>query len=119
MNPLDVIINLLPTPHTLFELTWVLIGIQLGKSFGVINQSGMGVDEYVRANGKLKGWTKFIVDRVLHFTHHYFIGLLLIVYPIPYPEFKWFGLGLFLEDGGYHIYDFLKGRIKIGKTETS
>lgn len=111
MNPLDEIINLLPVPQTLFELTWVLIGMQLGKSMGTINQSGMGVDEYITAHGKLRGWGKFVVDRVLHFVHHYWLGLLLIIYDLPLLELQWLGLGLFLEDGSYHLYDFLKGKL--------
>lgn len=113
MNPLDVIINLLPVPQTLLEITWVLIGWQLGKSFGTIKNNGGGgsVDNYIREHGKLKGWSKMVVERILYFVHHYFIGLLLIVYDIGIPETKWLGLGLALEDGSYHLTDFLKGKL--------
>ena len=117
MNPLDVIINLLPIPKTLLEITWVLIGWQLGKSFGTIKDNGLGgngsVDDYIRESGKWKGWSKVIVERTLYFLHHWEIGLLLIIYKMPVAELKWLGLGLFLEDSSFHLYDFLKARIKV------
>lgn len=122
MNWLDKLAEWLPVPDNLFDLTWTLIGIQLGATFGKINQKGMGIDEYIKDHGKFKGWTRFVVERVLHFLHHYWLGLLLIIYYPQHqtPELMWLGLGLFLEDSFYHTQDFLRaklGKLKIEKEQ--
>jgi len=111
------IIEILPVPTTLFEWTFTIIGWQLGDAFS--KHDNIGLDEALIAKtkiGKLKGFTKFLVKRLLHFIHHYWIGLLLMVFCLPnnWPDpnwwqgaLYWFGYGLFIEDGQYHLRDFL------------
>ena len=124
MSILEEIVKYLPVPDSLFDFIWTGIGWQLGSSFGKINQEGMGVDEYIQTHGNFKGWSRFVLERVLHFIHHWEIGGLLIVYYLapyvgaPYhtsQELLWLGLGLFLEDAQHHGLKYVKG--KLGKVK--
>ena len=105
---LEWLLNLLPLPQTLFEVTWTIIGIQFGYVFGKLNGNGGGVDQDIEKGCSRFSWFwQRCLKRALNFLHHYWIGLLLIVYNIGVPELKWLGLGLFLEDGGYELKDIL------------
>ena len=70
----------------------------------------MGVDEEIEneSKSKLSVFWQSIILRILNFTHHWYIGLLMIVYPLPYPELKWLGYGLFIEDSSWHIGNKIK-----------
>ena len=100
-------ISMLPVPATLFEITWTLIGVQFGNTFSKVGNNG-GMDEYIKEHGKFKGFAKYIVENTLNFLHHWEIGLILIIYPMPYMEIKWFGLGLLIDDGLYEFYKPIK-----------
>ena len=41
---------------------------------------------------------KFVVGGVLNFFHHFWIGMLLMVYSFGSQEVYWFGYGLFVDD---------------------
>lgn len=114
---MDLIIpvDLLPVPKTLFEFTFTLIGWQLGSAMSKIDK--VGLDEAILKNLKWKGLAKWLLERMLHFFHHYWIGLLLLVFTVPnnWPDplwmqgaLYWFGYGLTVEDAQYHLRDTIK-----------
>lgn len=86
----------LPFPINLFQATWFLIGICLGRSFKSFD-SGIQDSE----NFKNLSWTeqKFITT-MMDFTHHFWIGMLLMVYcaSLLNGEVYWLGMGLFIDD---------------------
>lgn len=122
-------IELIPIPQTLFALTFAIIGWELGDAFST--KDSVGLDEAMKETGywnKLKGLSKFIASRMLHFFHHYWLGMLLMVFCSPwateYPvqnwifgAFYWFGYGLFVEDGQYHLRGFIQ-KIRGNNEET-
>jgi len=115
-------LSLLPIPQTLFEITWTLIGWLLARAFAKVDKKGLdeAILEYVEKKEytKNEAFMRWLGERSLHFLHHFWMGLLLIAYyPVHgCPELMWFGLGLFAEDGCFHIREFL-GQIKVSKVE--
>ena len=115
-------VDLLPVPKTLFEWTFAVIGWQLGNAFS--KQDSVGLDEALMAStffGKCKGFAKFLVKRLLHFLHHYWIGLLLMVFclPVNWPNplwwqgaLYWLGYGMFVEDSGFHLREFVSKKLR-------
>ena len=114
------VIDFLPMPKTFFEVVWAGIGWSLASAFANIN--GKGLDETIQddLSSKLDKWLKDFFGCCLHFIHHWWIGGLIMIYfgvipiaqslllPISIPTYQsaevfWFGLGLFLEDGAYHV----------------
>jgi len=119
----DALIQNLPVPKTVFETVWSAIGWQLGSAFSKTDNNGL--DETIVKYGKFTGFTKFLVERLLHFVHHYWIGGLGVIYfgvapiaqtlnlPIQIPnapnaELFWLCLGLTLEDTFYHLKESAK-----------
>ena len=111
---------MLPVPATLLEIFWTLLGITFANAFSKVGNNGMGVDEYIKENGKFKGVSKYLVYSSLNFLHHWEIGGLLIIYPMPFIELKWIGLGLMIDDGAFELYKPLKKlrEYKLSKPET-
>jgi len=108
---LDGIIQLLPVPKSIFEFLWAGIGWQLGNAFA--NDFDQDIEDTPWFESK-SGFLKKLIIRVFHFTHHWWVGGLLLVYCgtiqfypnmllLSSPELFWFGLGLFLEDVAYHV----------------
>ena len=84
---------ILQIPKTLLEITWFLIGFFAGRA-------GAKTDNIVKRSewySKLSKTKKKIVGMFLEFLHHFWIGLLLMVYATC-PEMYWFGYGLFIDD---------------------
>ena len=116
--PIEIPIELLPVPKTLFEFTFAVIGWQLGNAFS--KHDNIGFDEALMAEGfwsKVGGFAKFLVKRTLHFLHHYWMGLLLMVFcvPVNWPNplwwqgaLYWLGYGLFIEDAQFHVREKLR-----------
>jgi len=111
-------IELLPVPQSLFDFAFALIGWQLGRAFALFDA------EFLKAwKNKPFRYTLFML---LHFFHHYWIGLLLIVccqqlifdWNAPFWTTQgvlrillWIGYGLFIEDGAYHISVWVRRRL--------
>ena len=94
-----------PIPSTNLELFWLLLGMQFGRSFG------KKLDQGIQAGTTFKNlpeWVRGVVKRLLDFTHHWWIGGFLWIYPtlfaslILFPnsvvEVTFFGLGLMADD---------------------
>ncbi|NVM23935.1 MAG: hypothetical protein HWN68_19425 [Desulfobacterales bacterium] len=116
-------VDVLPVPMTLFEWTFAIIGWQLGNAF-----SGQDKEDFDKILfSELSGWrffTKFgeyLTRRLLHFIHHYWMGLLFMVFCLstnwPNPlwwqgALFWCGYGLFIEDGQHHLRETIGERLK-------
>ena len=88
----------LPVPTTLLTITWTIIGFMFGRAFGKRLDQTIKKTEWFKGLG-LMG--KKLVGASLDFLHHFWIGLLLMVYSnqlIYTVEIYWFGYGLFLDD---------------------
>jgi len=114
----------LPVPKSLFDLAWAIIGWHLGKTFS-------NLDEELLKTIPDSQWYKRVIYRILYFIHHYWVGLLLIVYCGYILEVNncwdavfgyfgairallWLGYGLFVEDGWHHVVEAIKARLKLG-----
>jgi len=86
---------LIPVPTNLLEWLWLCLGITFGRAFGKKFDLEIQETEWFK---KLKPWQKWLIRRLLDFTHHWWIGLLLVVYLSHIPELYWFGWGLFYDD---------------------
>ena len=82
-----------PIPPTFEAAVWLALGIQFGRSFG------KKLDYEVQAGPWFKGLPllyQAIIKRLLDFTHHWWIGALIMLYAPPF--WYWFGAGLLLDD---------------------
>jgi len=70
------------------------MGISFGRGFGKKLDQGVQASEWFK---KLPNPIQSIVKRLLDFTHHYWAGLLLVLYA-PIEELRYFGLGVFVDD---------------------
>jgi hypothetical protein len=93
----------LPIPSTLLQITWLLIGFTFGRAFGKnLDQSFKASDFYKNQNLTVQ----WLISGLLDFLHHFWVGLLLMVYagqvtallPIEADALTFFGLGLFIDD---------------------
>ena len=88
----------IPFPNSLFEWTWFLIGFMLGRA-------GAQTDYVVKESDWFKSLSPMkqkVVEMALNFLHHFWIGMLFMIYafdPIK-TEMYWFGAGLFVDDIG-------------------
>lgn len=116
---IDTIVGALPVPKTLLEGTWFVIGWMAANAFGKSLDEGI----MEKINGSNSEFVKDVgplVSRILHFVHHFWIGMLGVVYfgvtpiaqsiglPISIPqspnaELFWVCLGMALEDAQYHL----------------
>jgi hypothetical protein len=112
---IDEVFRLIPAPSNLFEWTWTGIGVLFSAAFSRVNNQGL--DEALQDTNcwkeKLGKIGKWLGSRLLHFIHHWWAGLLFVIYcgttafyegmpKIPFPELYWLGVGMFLEDAVYH-----------------
>ncbi len=85
------------------QVTWLLVGFMFSRAFA------KNLDHSVQETAAFKAQGKFIqtlIKNLLNFLHHFWIGLLLIVYAPPLASplrfspdvIAFFGLGLFLDD---------------------
>jgi len=88
-----------PTPENLVEATWLIIGFLAGRCFGKQFDHMVQQTSWYKKQGMLAKW---FIKALLNFTHHFWIGLLLMCYadrlPFLSTEIYWFGYGLFLDD---------------------
>jgi len=81
-------------PVTFEQFVWLGIGLCFARGFGKRFDEDIKNSEWFK---KLNGWKRWIVERLLDFTHHWWVGALLMLYS-PYPQLYWFGVGIFLDD---------------------
>ena len=95
----------IPIPTDNFQTIWLLIGMLFGRTFG------KKLDYTFQQTNFFKDRDPFwqnILKRVLDFTHHWWIGVLIWLYaplitklffwPSLELEIMWFGIGLFFDD---------------------
>jgi len=90
---LSIVIQI-PAPETLLQITWTLIGFMFARSFKNIDHF-IKESEWYAALDKLG---QFLVGGILDFFHHFWMGLLIMIYYPQPQECYWFGYGLFLDD---------------------
>ena len=84
----------IPSPETLLQFTWFLMGVTFGRGFG------KELDQTIQKSDWFKKqvlWKQEVIRRVLDVTHHFWIGLLLVNY-FTLDEVVWFGWGLVVDD---------------------
>ena len=84
---------LVPIPETFEAAVWFALGIQFGRSFGKQLDQGIQGEDWFKA---LPKWEREVIKRLLDFTHHWWMGALLMLYAPPF--WYWFGAGLFVDD---------------------
>lgn len=84
-----------PIPETLIQITWFLIGLLFARSFGKKLDNEIKKTEWYKGQATLPKW---LIAHTLDFLHHFWMGLLLMVYFSEYPEIFWFGAGLLVDD---------------------
>jgi len=70
------------------------MGITFGRGFGKDLDQSIQKTQWFLA---LNWWQQKAVKIILDVFHHYWVGLLMVLY-IPYEEAIWFGWGLILDD---------------------
>lgn len=85
----------IPTPETLLAVTWFLIGFCFGRGLGKRLDQEIQASYWFRRRSPVVRGT---IRRLLDCTHHFWIGLLLMVYSQGGEEVFWFGCGLFVDD---------------------
>ena len=84
----------IPAPETLLQITWTIIGFILARSFKSVDHTIKESEWYKN----LDEIGKFLVGGTLDFFHHFWIGMLLMVYYPHIEEVYYFGYGLFIDD---------------------
>ena len=84
----------IPAPETLLEYAWFAMGITFGRGFGKQLDQDIQSSKWFKKRGY---WTQWLLKRVLDVTHHWEIGILMVLY-IPTVEVIWFGWGLVVDD---------------------
>lgn len=85
---------IIPWPETLFGMTWTIIGFMFGRSFGKQLDHTLMEDPFIK---NLRPVWQWLMGAILNFFHHFWIGLLLMVY-FPDTWLYWVGFGLFIDD---------------------
>lgn len=84
----------LPIPQTLFAATWFLIGFTFARAFGKqLDQMVQQTDWFLTLDAP----RQWLVKASLDFLHHFWMGLLLMIYA-PSESYYWFGYGVFIDD---------------------
>jgi len=78
----------------LMQATWFIIGVTFGRGFGKKLDQGIVASKWFKKRNPI---VQGLLKRILDVTHHFWVGLLLMLY-IPMPEIYWFGAGLFVDD---------------------
>jgi len=84
----------IPAPETLLQITWTIIGFILARSFKNIDHT-VKESRWYQTLDKVE---QFVVGGLLDFLHHFWMGMILMVYYSHIPEVYWFGYGLFIDD---------------------
>ena len=84
----------IPAPETLLQITWTIIGFMLARAFKNLDHT---IKETIQFE-KLDPISQFLLGATLDFFHHFWIGLLMMVYSYGSQPVYWFGYGLFLDD---------------------
>jgi len=138
--PIEIPVELLPVPKTLFEFTFALIGWQLAHSFGTrldeeLLEQISQIKDGAYLNAETKKAIRLFIERLLDFVHHAWIGLLGVVYfgsppilqsiPIPtwiplHPcaELFWLCYGMTVEDAQHHIRSYASRKVNEFKGRT-
>jgi len=85
----------LPIPDTLLTVTWFGMGLIFGRAFGKKIDWEIQQSEWFKRRSKV---VQFLVKGLLDFTHHWWMGALLMVYVSGVLEVYWFGCGLLVDD---------------------
>lgn len=94
----------IPTPQTLEQATWFVIGFLFARAFGKKLDYELQDTEWFK---KQHGLVQWIIKRSLDFLHHFWIGLLIVLYAEQLVGFIgladpapliWFAYGLILDD---------------------
>lgn len=103
---IEIPVLTLPVPNGNIQIFWVLLGMQFGRSFG------KKLDQEMQAAGWFTGLPPAVqgfLKRVLDFTHHWWVGGFLWLYPMAVINYlglpvSWeipvifFGVGLLIDD---------------------
>jgi hypothetical protein len=84
----------IPAPTTLIEITWFLIGITFARGFGKKFDLTIKATAWYKSLSPIPKW---LIESLLNSTHHFWIGLLLMIY-ITRPEIYWLGAGIAVDD---------------------
>ena len=114
---LSFLVNLATWLITAYPLLFSSIGWYLAHVFAT-NTNGTFLDDAIREHGNLKGFSKWFVDKLLHFIHHYYLGAIGFYLTNPWVQvdglphypcevLAWFFFGIFVEDGQYHLRKFI------------
>jgi len=76
------------------ETVYFLIGLNFGRAFGKKLDQEIQRSEWYKRRSKPTRW---MIRRMLDFTHHWYIGALMMIYS-SCPETYWFGAGLLIDD---------------------
>ena len=85
----------MPLPMTLLMVLWFGLGLIFGRAFGKKIDYDIQQSDWFKSQSLV---VQFIVKRMLDFTHHWWIGALLMVYVPKVPEVHWFGYRLLADD---------------------
>jgi len=113
----------IPVPSNFAESTFLLLGVFFGRAFGKQLDQDIQNSEWFK---KHSGLVKELISRLLDFTHHWWVGALLMIIfqsspivsiqilSLPPLDFNifWFGAGTFIDDLPDippRIRDILKG----------
>jgi len=78
----------------LLSATWIVIGFTFGRGFGKRLDQGITASKWFKKRNPI---IQGLLARILDVTHHFWVGLLLMLY-VPIPEAFYFGMGLFIDD---------------------
>ena len=83
-----------PAPETLLQVTWFTLGLVFGRGFGKRLDQDIQASDWFKRRHEV--WRN-VIRRLLDITHHFWMGLLLVVYS-GNQELVWFGWGLVIDD---------------------
>lgn len=91
----EVVGIMIPIPVTFAAVVFAALGFQFGRAFGKKLDYEVQQGDWFKIRGRAVQW---LVRAVLDFTHHWWIGALMMMgFPEASP-FYWFGFGLFVDD---------------------
>ncbi len=93
----------IPVPSTLLQITWLLIGFTFARAFGKNLDQSVKASVFFHNQGCVVQW---VLAGLLNWLHHFWVGLLLMVYagpaaavfPVNSEALYFFGLGMFIDD---------------------
>ena len=85
----------IPLPVTLIEITWFFIGLSFARGFAKNLDQTVQKSEWFMNKRPIIQW---FTERLLDSLHHYWMGLLFMVYSNGMVELYWLGVGIFVDD---------------------